>query len=47
MCLMSLDKPEAIPVDTHVRQIAMRDYSYAAGGRAKTLTGKVYREIGE
>ncbi|KAJ9086447.1 8-oxoguanine glycosylase ogg1 [Entomophthora muscae] len=26
VCLMSLDKSEAIPVDTHVFQIAVRDY---------------------
>lgn len=47
MCLMSLDKSEAVPVDTHVWQIARRDYGCAAGGRQKTLTDKVYKEIGE
>lgn len=47
VCLMSLDKSEAVPVDTHVWQIAKRDYGYAAGGRQKTLTNKVYKEIGE
>lgn len=47
VCLMSLDKSEAVPVDTHVWQIARRDYNCAAGGGQKTLTDKVYREIGE
>lgn len=47
VCLMSLDKPEAVPVDTHVWQIARRDYGCAAGARQKTLTDKVYKEIGE
>ena len=42
---MSLDKPEAVPVDTHVFQIATRHYlphlkSY------KSVTDKVYSEIG-
>ena len=45
VCLMSLDKMEAVPVDTHVWQIAVRDYSFKAGGR-KTLTGRMYQEIG-
>lgn len=47
VCLMSLDKSEAVPVDTHVWQIARRDYNYAAGSKPKTLTNKVYKEIGE
>ncbi|MCJ8735220.1 hypothetical protein PDJAM_G00244420 [Pangasius djambal] len=47
VCLMSLDKSEAVPVDTHVWQIARRDYSCAAGSRQKTLTDKVYKEIGD
>ena len=47
MCLMSLAKSEAVPVDTHVWQIAKRDYSCAAGNGQKTLTDKVYNEIGE
>lgn len=47
VCLMSLDKSEAVPVDTHVWQIARRDYSCATGSRPKTLTDKVYKEIGE
>lgn len=47
VCLMSLDKSEAIPVDTHVWQIARHDYSWATGSKQKTLTDKVYKEIGE
>lgn len=46
VCLMSLDKSEAVPVDTHVWQIAKRDYKYAAGGGQKTLTDKLHRDIG-
>ncbi|XP_060738070.1 N-glycosylase/DNA lyase [Tachysurus vachellii] len=47
VCLMSLDKSEAVPVDTHVWQIVRRDYSCAAGTKQKTLTNKVYKEIGD
>ncbi|XP_058245934.1 N-glycosylase/DNA lyase [Hemibagrus wyckioides] len=47
VCLMSLDKSEAVPVDTHVWQIARRDYNYDAGSKTKTLTNKVYKEIGD
>ncbi|XP_073675613.1 N-glycosylase/DNA lyase [Garra rufa] len=47
VCLMSLDKFEALPVDTHVWQIAKRDYSFAAGSSQKTLTDRVYKEIGD
>ncbi|KAI5621949.1 N-glycosylase/DNA lyase [Silurus asotus] len=47
VCLMSLDKCEAVPIDTHVLQIAVRDYNYVPGGRQKTLTNKVYKEIGD
>ncbi|XP_061591882.1 N-glycosylase/DNA lyase [Cololabis saira] len=47
VCLMSLDKTEAVPVDTHVWQIAKRDYEYAAGSGQKTLTDKLHRDIGD
>ncbi|XP_078065971.1 N-glycosylase/DNA lyase isoform X2 [Mustelus asterias] len=47
VCLMSLDKPEVIPVDTHVWQITKRDYRSHLGAGQKTLTDKVYREIGD
>ncbi|XP_071332685.1 N-glycosylase/DNA lyase [Trachinotus anak] len=46
VCLMSLDKAEAVPVDTHVWQIAKRDYKYAGNGQ-KSITDKLYREIGD
>lgn len=43
---MSLDKAEAVPVDTHVWQIAKRDYNCAFGNGQKSLTDKVHRDIG-
>ncbi|XP_077986554.1 N-glycosylase/DNA lyase-like [Glandiceps talaboti] len=46
VCLMSLDKHSAIPVDTHVWQIARRDYLPKLT-QTKSLTDKVYREIGD
>lgn len=45
MCLLSLDKAEAVPVDTHVWQIARQRYGVALGG--KSLTPRAYQEIGE
>ncbi|KAM4737798.1 N-glycosylase/DNA lyase isoform 1-T2 [Anableps anableps] len=47
VCLMSLDKHEAVPVDTHVWQIAKRDYKYTADNGQKTLTEKIHRDIGD
>ncbi|XP_034393844.1 N-glycosylase/DNA lyase isoform X2 [Cyclopterus lumpus] len=47
VCLMSLDKAEAVPVDTHVWQIAKRDYSYAPGSRQKSITDKLHRDLGD
>ncbi|XP_005740581.1 N-glycosylase/DNA lyase [Pundamilia nyererei] len=47
VCLMSLDKPEAVPVDTHVWQIAKRDYKYAANNGQKSITEKLNRDIGD
>ncbi|XP_064616017.1 N-glycosylase/DNA lyase-like [Liolophura sinensis] len=46
VCLMSLDKAEAVPVDTHVWQIAARDYMPKLK-QAKSLTDKLYGEIGD
>ncbi|KAK9763931.1 8-oxoguanine glycosylase ogg1 [Basidiobolus ranarum] len=46
VCLMSLDKHEAIPVDTHVWQIAKRDYGFLDGKPVKSLTPKIYTEVG-
>ncbi|XP_071947831.1 N-glycosylase/DNA lyase-like [Antedon mediterranea] len=45
VCLFSLDKTEAIPVDTHVWQITARDYMPKLT-KTKSLTAKVYQEIG-
>ena len=45
ICLFALDKPGAIPVDTHVWQIARRDYGLFTD--AKSLTPKVYKGIGD
>ena len=44
--LMSLDKPESIPVDTHMFQIAANKYLPHLRGR-KTVTDKVYKEISD
>jgi len=45
VCLMSQDKADAIPVDTHVFQIAVRHYLPHLKG--KTVTPKVYTEIAD
>lgn len=47
VCLMSLDKSEAVPIDTHVWQIAKRDYKYAPGNGQKSITDKLHRDIGD
>lgn len=44
VCLMSLDKPEAVPIDTHILQLATREYGVQM--RGKSLTLKKYTEIG-
>ena len=44
--LMSLDKPSAIPIDTHMFQIAAQKYLPHLRER-KTVTDKVYEEISE
>lgn len=43
IALFSMDKPSCIPVDTHVLQIATRDY----GLKIKTLNAKTYASIGD
>ncbi|KAI8334721.1 DNA glycosylase [Chlamydoabsidia padenii] len=45
ICLMSMDHAEAIPVDTHVWQIASRDYGFGKK-QNKTLTTILYNQIG-
>ncbi|KAK3087076.1 hypothetical protein FSP39_001333 [Pinctada imbricata] len=46
VCLMSLDKTESVPVDTHVWQIAARHYIPKLQ-HSKSLTDKLYKEIGD
>ncbi|PIK57841.1 putative mucin-19-like [Apostichopus japonicus] len=46
VCLFSLDKTGAIPVDTHVWQIASRDYMPELKTK-KSLTDKIYKETGD
>ncbi|CDK28304.1 unnamed protein product [Kuraishia capsulata CBS 1993] len=46
VCLMSLDKHEVVPVDTHVFTFATRDYGYRfKGKKAVTLSKDVYIDI--
>ncbi|KAG9295997.1 hypothetical protein G9A89_011849 [Geosiphon pyriformis] len=49
VCLMSLDKQNAIPVDTHVWQIAKRIYGFGTKGAStpKTLTSRMYEAIAD
>lgn len=46
ICLMSLNHLEAVPVDTHVYQIAANLYLKHLKGR-KSITDAVYNEIGD
>ena len=48
VCLFSLDKDEAVPVDTHIRQISQRTYlaDKADKPASKTLTKLTYARIG-
>ncbi|KAF3162636.1 8-oxoguanine glycosylase ogg1 [Orbilia oligospora] len=46
VCLMSLDKMGAVPVDTHVWQIATRDYKFGKG-KHRSLTPAVYEAVGD
>lgn len=45
--LMGLGWGEAVPVDTHVWQIAMRDYKFGGKAKNKTLTKALYDAVGE
>ncbi len=50
VCLFSLDKDAAIPVDTHIRQIAQRHYIARPRDLepiTKTFTAKAYAQIGD
>ena len=44
--LMSLDKREVIPVDTHVHQIAVKHYGIQSTSK-KTMTPKLYDKVNE
>ncbi|TFK76299.1 DNA glycosylase [Pluteus cervinus] len=44
--LMSLDKREVVPVDTHVYQIAVKHYKFrGTSGKKATMTPKLYEEL--
>lgn len=45
--LMGLGWGEAVPVDTHVWQIAQRDYKFGKGGKHKSLTKATYDAVGD
>lgn len=45
VCLFSLDKTGAIPIDTHVWQISVRDFD-ASLAATKSLTPTVYARVG-
>lgn len=47
ICLMSLNHLEAIPVDTHVYQIAAQHYMPSLSASCKSITPKIYATIGE
>lgn len=47
VCLFSLDKDAAIPVDTHIRRIANRQYLEGTEAATKTLTPSAYNRIGD
>lgn len=48
---MSMDKLEAIPVDTHVLSIAVKHYKYPhkrnVNSKSNGLSDKIYRDIGD
>ncbi|KAL1383361.1 hypothetical protein pipiens_013164 [Culex pipiens pipiens] len=47
ICLMSLNHLQAIPVDTHVFQIAKHYLPQLGGKQTKSITGRLYGEIGD
>jgi len=46
VCLMGLGWGEAVPVDTHVWQIAQKDYNFGKG-KYKSLTKATYDAVGD
>ncbi|PSR82283.1 DNA glycosylase [Coniella lustricola] len=47
VCLMGLGWGEAVPVDTHVWQIALRDYKFGSKSKNKTLSKAMYDAVGD
>lgn len=47
ICLMALDKHDTVPIDTHVYQIAVRDYKFRGKRDLKSLNKVMYGEIRE
>lgn len=48
ICLMALDKPQAVPVDIHMWQIAQRDYSWhPTTSQAKGPSPQANKELGK
>jgi len=47
VCLMGLGWGEAVPIDTHVWQIAQRDYKFGGNGKVKTLNKAMYQAVGD
>lgn len=49
VCLMGLGWGESVPIDTHVWQIAQRDYKFGGKGDAKTktLSKAMYEAVGD
>ena len=47
ICLMALDKHNVVPVDTHVYQIAVRDYKFKSKKGMKSLNRKEYYAIAD
>lgn len=44
VCLMGLGKTAAVPIDTHILQLAVKEYGVKLNG--KSLTARKYEEIG-
>uniref|UniRef100_F6ZEE7 N-glycosylase/DNA lyase n=1 Tax=Monodelphis domestica TaxID=13616 RepID=F6ZEE7_MONDO len=48
VCLMALDKPQAVPVDVHVWHIARRDYGWQPASKSqRSLSQKTSKELGD
>lgn len=45
ICLMALDKHDIVPVDTHVYQIAIRDYKFNGKKDLKSMNKVIYSQI--